>query len=415
MQEKNIVVLGAGFGGLRAAQNIDRGIRKLGLRDRYRVMLIDRQSQHTFTPLLYKLAASPDKDPERGVSALGYQIEALIAGTRISFMKDEVQRIDLGTGGIHLASGKELSCEYLLIAIGSEVNYFGIPGLENHAFALKSILHALRIRESLAKFFSERRKEIRVLVGGGGPTGIEFAAELKALESRYPEGRISVALVEAMPTLLPGFDPRLSSRASSRLEHLGVTVRTNEPIAKVTGNAAISEHGTVFPFDLFVWTGGVKAPAILKELSLKIESRGKIEVGEGMQCLPGTPDLHLRPMVYAIGDSVCFYHPKTQKPVPAIAHAAIVQARIAAHNILEDIAAREGKKRTRKHIPFVPREYPYVVPVGQYFGIAKVGSVIIYGTPAWLFDKLIHAKYLFSIMRPGRAFAVFVKALRLFD
>lgn len=411
MHQNNIIILGGGFSGLRAAKKIDRGIKKLRLQDQYRVVLVDRWKNHVFTPLLYRLAITKSVN---AIPLVAYDIVSLLSGTSVAFMEKEVTKIDLEREEIYFSDSEKISAAILLLALGSEVNYFNISHLEKTALSLKSSQDALRIREKVFGLLESGMREVRIVVGGGGPTGIELSIGLKQLNDRYPDRRISVTLLEATSTLLPGFDPRLPPLALHDLETAGVLVRTSEPVERVIANEIHSSHGTVFPFDVFIWTGGVKPPGLLNNFSLKREPRGKIEVGEGMQCIPGTSDLHLTPALYAIGDNVCFYHPRTQKPVPAVARAALSEADVAAQNILEDISFREGLIKTKHHISFSPEEYPYIIPTGRHRAIAKIGPFIFVGRIAWFLETLVHLRYLISIMPLPRAARTWFATFRAF-
>jgi len=175
-QIKNIVVLGAGFGGLRAARLLGKGVKKLGLSGAYRVILIDRNPYQTYTPTLYE-AATTSKTTANYLdlkSIVTLPVDGLIKGSGAEFMEDEVKSVDLVGGDIHCAKNN-LKFDYLVLAIGSVTNYFNIPGLEQHSMTLKTFMDAIKLRDKILDLYESGKEEIRVVIGGGGSTGVELA------------------------------------------------------------------------------------------------------------------------------------------------------------------------------------------------------------------------------------------------
>ena len=164
--------------------------------------------------------------------------------------------------------------------------------------------------------------------------------------------------------------------------------------------------GQEIDFDVLVWTGGVRANPILQGVPMKMRS-GRAEVGDGMVCLPQTPDLSFGQKIFAIGDMVCVMNDETGKPVPMVARAAIDQGLIVARNIERDI-------RTLPHITYRPGGFPYVIPVGGKYAVAKLGSFIITGFAGWVLKGLIELRYLSLIMSKTRALRIWLKGLLLF-
>jgi len=398
MAKKSIVVLGAGFGGLRAAMDAAKGLRARKLLDAYEVVLVDRSDCHLYTPLLY-MAAAPlgNETPD----LCTYDITTLIKGLPIRFVQSEVAAIDLPNGDVHLKNGEELKADFLVMALGSETNYFGIPGLQENSLPMKTIEQAVKIKETVFAAF-KKSGDVKIMVGGAGANGIELSAELRMLADKEQKKdknlRVTISLLEAMPTILPGLDAGLQKIAAARLARLGVQVMVNGKITAVgPGEIAIDGTGKI-PFDVFIWTGGIRTPDIITQLPLSKEPHGKPMAESGMVCLPATPDLKLYPMVYAIGDSVCFMNPKTKRPVPAVARAAITEGAVAAHNVLEEIKKAMHPTYTPKYRKYVPWDYPYVIPIGKNWAVAKAGPFVFAGTLAVIFKDLIELDYLTSVL-----------------
>jgi NADH dehydrogenase len=387
--KKNVVILGAGFGGLQVAMRIARDLRRAGLLDRYRVALMDRNAAQAYTPVLYEWAAAPNAPtPPKNVVL---DLFSLVKGLPISFMRGEVTEIDLVNGDIHLATGEELKAEFVVIALGSEANYFGIKGMQENTIPLKTFADAEKIRAALGDFLKNKPNP-RVVVGGAGSNGIELAGQIKFLHKNC-----DVMIVEAMPTILPGLAANLAAAVAKRLAKLGITVMVNSKIMGVEAGTVQLDGGKMIPFDLMIWAGGIKAPDLVSKLPLRAE-RGKPVAEMGMVCVPQTPDLKLYPMVYVLGDSVCFYDPKTGHPLPATAPIAMAQAKVVAANVMEEIKKKENPNHKPAPKTYSAIEYPYVIPVGGHWAAAQIGSVVFTGWPAWMFHQFIELDYLISVM-----------------
>lgn len=373
MDKRNIVVLGAGFGGLRTAMLMAKKLRKQNLLQKYNVVLIDRNDCHLYTPLLYKLAAASESAPQ-----CTYDITSLIAGLPIQFIQAGITAIDLVNGMVHLDNNQSVKTDFVVLAMGSETNDFGIQGLKENALQLKSAEQGLAIRTALLALFA-KQGQITIAVGGAGANGIELAAEIKVWadeeQKKNPSINMSVNLVEAMPTILTGFDTKLVAGAANRLAKIGVNVLTSAKITSVVPNKIMLDGGKEVPFELFIWTGGIKTPDLLTTLPLEQVGHGIPLARPSMMIAPAA-DAKLYPMVYGLGDSVAFINPKTDRRVPAVARVAILQADVVAHNIIEDAKRIEDQNYRQHYIPFVAGEYPYVIPITDGWAIAKLGPFV---------------------------------------
>ncbi len=276
----------------------------------------------------------------------------------------------------------------------------------------------MKIRDTIWKLAREKRGEIKVIIGGGGSTGVELAGELMAwcgeLEEEFKKCALRVQIIEAAPTILPDFEEKVIGLAEKRLRSLGVEIIAGRGIARAESKKIFLENGAEIPFDILVWAGGIKAPAILSTLPLELEQRGRAVVAQGMECLPQTPTLKLYGKIYGLGDSVCFYNPLTKKPLPAVARAALAEADVVAHNIVEEIKQLEAENYKLKIKNYRPQEYPYVIPIGGKWAIAKIGPLVISGFFAWIFKGLVELNYLASIMPFSRALRIWLKGLKIF-
>ncbi len=414
MPKKSIVVLGAGFGGLKAAFDLNRGLRRRDLLDQYEIHLVDRNSYHTYTPTLYEISTT-SKETANYVGLkqiVAFEIAELIKKTAINFIKAEIKELDLLGGDLHLANGSRLKCDYLILAAGSETNYFGIPGLAELSLPLKNFIDALTIRDRIVELIAGGKKNLKIVIGGGGSAGVEIAGELAEWSEELNEEsggfKSEISIIEAGPTMLPGFDPKIVSKAQRRLREIGIQLINNEAIDRALPDKVLLKSGAEISYDVLIWTGGVKASSLISPLPLKIEKRGRVEVAGKMECLPQTPNLKLYGKIYGIGDVVCFYDPKTGKPMPGVARAAIIQGGIAAHNVIADITGSGNYKE------YQPMNYPYVVPIGGKWALAKLGPLVIAGFFGWILKGLVELNYLLSIMPLSRAMKVWLHGLMIF-
>ncbi len=413
MNRKNtIVILGAGFGGLRAAIVLAKKIRRSGM-EHCELVLVDRNAYHTYTPTLYESATTSKETANYSdiKSLVTFPVETIVAPMGVEFIQSEVQSLDLQDGYVNLVNGRVLRPDHLILALGSETNYFDIPGLKEHSLTLKTFVDSLKIRDAVLEAV-QQKKDVRIVVGGGGSTGVELAGEIQEwfaeLADQFPGCRVRVTLVEAGPSLMLGFPGLIVEKIQGRLKGLGTEIITDQAIAKVAPEKILLAGGSELPYDLLIWTGGVKAASLMANLPLRLEKRGRVEVENQMRCLPQTPDLNLYGKVYGIGDAICFTDPTTGRPVPGVARAAISQADVAAHNVWCDIT---GDPRHRE---YRASEYPYVVPVGGKWAVAKLGPFIISGFAGWALKGLVELNYLLSIMPFWRAIRLWFKALLTF-
>ena len=241
---------------------------------------------------------------------------------------------------------------------------------------------------------------------------MELAGEIQVwlgeLKKEIKERDVKTTIIEASPTILPGFTEKIISAVGKRLQRLKVEIIANDPIEKVNPTKIVLKSRREVSYDILIWTGGVRASELVGALPLRIEKRGRVEVVGEMECLPQSSDLKLYGKIYAIGDIVCFYDPETGKPIPGVARAALSQASIVASNIIAGITNSGRYKQYR------PMNYPYIIPVGGKWAVAKIGSFTIIGFFGWLFKGLVELSYFCSIMAPGKGFKLWIKGLWIF-
>jgi len=373
-----IVIVGAGFGGLWAARRLARFP--------VDVILIDKNNYHTFFPILYQIAAA-EVEPEEIV----YPVRSIVRKLPgVRFIMAEVEQVNLAGRSLK-AGGIEIPYDYLVLAIGSVSNFFGVPGAEEYAFPLKTMEEGISLRNHILCCFerafmepdaARRRQELTFTIVGGGPTGLEFAGALSELirgplKKDYPGIDFSearVVLVEAKDSILPELPEQLRTYALERLRRMGVEVRLGAAVSRVSAAAVDFSDGSVIRTETVVWTSGVRADPAIRSWGLPQAAGGRVAVLPTLQ----SPD---HPNVYVVGDLA--YCEQNGRALPMIAPVAIQQGEAAAKNIAEQIAGRDPA-------PFLYRERGIMVTIGRNGGAAFLFGRPFTGFPAWLIWLFVH-------------------------
>lgn len=393
MDQKTIVVAGAGFGGLTAAVRLESSLRR---HPEWRVVLIDRHPYHLFTPALYEVSAIPRGEALLASlkTALAIPIREIIAGRRMTFVQGRIAAIDVSLRRVSLEDTRAISYDILVLALGSETNYFDITGLEEHACPIKTFDDAVKIRNRIEDLAAEK-PALRVVVGGAGPTGVELAGEFSNFLCRLGErlgiGRAcetEIVLIEAAENILPGFDAWAVRRARERLEKLGVTIQTKTRITAVTPAEIQCQNAPAVRYDLLIWTGGVAGNPFYQTLGLPLSNKKTLAVNEFLEVLPN---------VFAVGDGAGFIDPGTGALLPWNIPVAEASGRRVAQNIVRRVRGLPPK-------PFRPlRRYPYILAVSRKYAIADLVFVRLSGLAGWIAKILVELRYLLSILPPARA------------
>src|SRR3989338_2925062 len=377
-----ILILCGGFGGVRCALDLDKKFK-----EQAQITLVDRNSYHLFLPSLYEVAAiyETNKDPftvkMRKTVCIPYK--DIFAGKKINFIQAEISAVDLKEKSVRTKGGEILSCDYLVIALGSQTADFGIPGVREYAYQFKNIDDAVAINVKIGKLIKkmdsgEKMDLLKILIGGAGFSGIEFAAEISGCikkmcrERGMRDKHAIITLIEAGPKILPMVSDRERVIISKHLTKLGVVLMEDSPIVEIGDGFVRLKNGQLLEGDMVVWTAGIKANEFLKSIdSLPLTDNGKVVVDE---------NLRVRGLerVFAVGDNQEFIDPKTQKPVPALAYTAVDQGKVVAENIYNLL---NGKK-LKKYKPFYG---VWIAPVGGKFAIAHLwGGWLVTGFMGWL-------------------------------
>ncbi|MBI2097003.1 MAG: NAD(P)/FAD-dependent oxidoreductase [Candidatus Sungbacteria bacterium] len=391
--KKNIVIAGAGFGGITAALLLDKAFkRNRRLRDRYQIVIVNKHRSHLYTPALYEIASIP-----QGTRALDYvkssitiPLASIFDKTLVEWQEQQIVSIDRQRKEIRCDNGEEISYEYLLLALGSETAYFNIPGAQEHGYPLKTLADAVRLRDRIQDVIESKEPVAKIVIAGGGASGVEVAAEFEnficELRDMYhaPHNcQVEVTLVEAGPEILAGFDHWLVAKARQRLSRIGVTVKTHTAITAVEKDKITLKDASTLPYTVLVWAGGVRASSVLTTLGVTLTPK---------QSVPVNSYLEVEPKIFAIGDNAAFVDPRTHRPLPWNVPIAEAEAKIAATNIIADI---KGKPKR----PFFPsKKYPFILAVGRKYAIADLIFLRESGILAWALKQLVELRYLMFIL-----------------
>jgi NADH dehydrogenase len=389
MKKMQVVILGAGYGGLYTALKLERLLKR---RKDWEILLIDQNDYHQLKTELHEVAAE-----RKTFEAVTIPFKTLLRHKQINFMRAEATHIDFDHKTVTTTQGN-VNYDKLVIALGSETEFFGVPGLREHAFTLASISDAQRIRGHIRKMFVQSAKEtnekvrqtiLTFAVGGGGFTGVELATELAdyiarlAEETNIGKDEPRLIVVEAGGSILPGFDVKLANRAFRVLESRGVRLMLKTPVVAFDGNTIRLKTNEEIQTKTLIWTGGVRANALVANSGLKCGPRGRVVVNPFSESVDYAG-------VYLVGDNSLVLDSATGRPLAPTAQLALQQAETVAFNICAELT---GKRRKR----FLPRVVGQFVSLGRHDAVGWVWKFRISGFPAWFLKRLSVLRYLYSV------------------
>lgn len=410
-----IVIAGAGFGGIRTAFDLNNFFKKNpALAQKYNLYLIDQNDYHLYVPAIYEIAATTYDDASvmKLKEAVALPLEKIFPPANLlKFYQAKITKIDVANNKIILNDRVQLKFDYLVMALGAETNFYGIPGLKEKALTLNNLNSAITIRNEIEKKFCEAlgsKKIFKIVLGGGGVTGVELAGEmcgyLKKLNKKYDGGlKPLTTIIEGQKDILPGFDPKLVLWARKRLHKLGVNIVVGDPIEEIRFESILTKSGGRFDFDVLVWSGGIKPNPLIETLPFEHDKRGRVTVQENF-CPVFKGGNKMCSNIFVIGDNCCHLRHQT---LPQTAQMAIDQGQ----HIARLIWAGIKKKPLPKYQPI---HNSYILPIGGKFALADLGSVKLKGFFIWVLKELVFLDYLTSILPLHQAITHWLKAVRLF-
>lgn len=381
-----VLVLGGGFAGVEAARYLDRTAAK---QSDVEVTLVSRDNFSLFTPMLHEVVAS-DLEPADICNPLRKLLR------RVTVLSGDVKTIDLAARRVTISYGirvltRELPFDYLVLALGSETNYFGIPGVAEHALGIKTLSDAVMLRAgviamleaaSVEPHVGRQKRMLTFVVVGGGFAGVETVGAINDLarESLRHYGRIDpnevrVLLIHGDPVILPELGQALGLYAQEQLRKRQVEIKLKTKVIAYADGMVRCDDGEAVPADMLVWAGGVSPSPILKDMPLEL-LRGRVLVDSTLE-VPRFPG------VWAVGDCAAIIDPISKAPYPPTAQHAVREGRRAAQNIC---ARLQGKRAT----PFVYKTPGQLAAIGRRTGVARIFGLKFSGIVGWVLWRTVY-------------------------
>jgi NADH:ubiquinone reductase (H+-translocating) len=365
-----ILIVGGGFGGLAVARGLARmfdGSKDVG------VALVDHRNYTTFWPMVPSVIPSNAE-----VRHVAHSLRRILKPLGIEFFQDEVEEVDFETRRLKAAE-RDYPYDYLVLAPGSRTTFFGTPGAEENAMDIKGLHDALRVRSHVIDRFEEAEHLedrapddlLTFVVVGGGPTGVEAAADthdliFDVLEGDYTNvdfGSVRVVLVNAGDNILKGLDAPLVHAATRRLASQRIEVINDAKVAEIRPDAVVISDGRTIPTRTTIWAAGTESPPLVGNLDVQKDHRGRILIDQYLR-------VKGRPGVYAVGDCTSIQY--DGPPVPALAQAAEQEGTLAASNLAAEIEDKAS-------VPFRYRSVGQLVDLGEGSALVDILGVNLSG------------------------------------
>lgn len=391
MVKKTIVIAGVGFAGITCAQQLQKALRN---NPSIELVLINEDNFLLFRPMLPQVASGAIKTrnvliPLRSI---------LDMKKSVRFYEGRVKDIDpvakkVSVWGTPEKPGFVLDYDYLVVALGSETNFYGMTDIEKHAFRMKTLYDAVAVRNRVIDMLEQadnatdeqtKRSLLTFIIVGGGFSGIETAGELYDLlddaVQRYQSinmDMVSVVVVEGRPAILSGFDESLTKFAHELLDQKGIVIKLQARVASFNGNEAdIRREGNseIISAKTLIWTAGLTPANTVQRSVFRMDS-GKIMVDDYLEAV-GYPG------VFVAGDCAMFMDPDTGRPYPPTGQMATAQGKTAAINLSATINGTPKKK-------FVYKPLGHMAVIGKRTAIAQVFGINMHGVIAWMLWRAV--------------------------
>jgi len=376
-----VLILGGGFAGIGV-------VKKLKDADAD-VVLVDRHDYHTFQPLLYQLATGLLE-----TTAVGHSLRDLVKDQdNATIHEAAVTAIDLDAKEVRFEGLAPVTYDYLVLALGAEVNFFGTEGADEHAFPMYTLPNAVKLKNHVLERWEAADKDsalvddgaLTAVVVGGGPTGVETAGAIAELyRSNFvkdypdlPQEKARVVLVEAGDEIFAMFKPNLREYAKDALEQRTVEVVTGARVQSVSSTRVTLASGEVIPAHTLVWGAGLQGNSLVQSLGIELERGNRIAVGPDLE-LPGHAG------VYIVGDIAAITDSKTEQVLPQLGSVALQSG----EHVGEAIARRVAGKPTKA---FAYRDKGTMAAIGRHAAVVQMlGGKTMKGRKAQLAWRTVH-------------------------
>lgn len=357
--KQHVVIVGAGFGGVHLAKELDK--------EKLRITLVDQHNYHLFQPLLYQVSTAVLSAGE-----IAYPTREFFKDYKnVEFFLAKATGVDQTRRAL-LTDHGEIPYDYLVLAAGATTNFFGNESVARNSFAMKTLEEAITLRSHIIHEFEraskktdpsmtdERRRHLNFVIVGGGATGIEMAGALAELIDIFKKefhsidfDEVHVSLLEAMGSVLPMVPPDLQQHTIDVLRKKGVDVRLNTAVTEYDGNDLKLASGETIATKTVIWAAGVRAQDFIKDCGGEVDRAGRVVVEENL-LVKGSE------RVFAIGDCANFHH-GTERPLPTVAPVATQEAAQVKKNIMALISGRSPDQLGK----FVYRDLGAMATIGK--------------------------------------------------
>jgi NADH:ubiquinone reductase (H+-translocating) len=351
---QKVLIVGGGFAGTKAALELANA-------SKYDVTLLSDQDSFRYYPMLYKTATGGSQ------KASNIALSEILAGKDINLATDTAVELQREKKQVKCASGKTYSYDILVVALGSVTNFFGITGLEENAYGIKTLGEAQKLRNHLhEQLLDEGKPDINYVVIGGGPTGVELAGSLPAYikhimkRHKLRDRKVNVVLVEALPRLMPRMSEKYSNAISKRLKRLGVKLLLNEKVLAETHDK-LKMSGESLASHTVIWTAGVAINPFIKANKFNLDEHGKVEVDEFLQAEED---------VFVLGDNA-------GTEFSGMAQTALHDGKFVAKNLLRRASGESAER-------YKPKKPIYITPAGRRWAAVSWGKRDFFGIFGWV-------------------------------
>jgi NADH dehydrogenase len=353
-KKQKVVIVGAGFAGLKTALDLSK-------QPDFDITLISENDEFRYYPSLYRTATGAGRE----VSSI--PLEEILERKTVKFVQARVTGLDRAQKQVKTKDGKEFTYDYLVLALGVVTNYFGIPGLEERSFGIKSLEDAEELKKHLHRqIIDERKPDLHYVVIGGGPTGVELAGALGEYmhyicsQHDIRKRNIHVDLVEASPRVLARSSRRISRRVAKQLRRSGVRLYLKSRVEGQTADE-LKVNGKSIRSHTVVWTAGVTNNPFFSEQNFQTSPTGKVRVNQYLQA---------EPSIFVIGDNA-------DTPYSGMAQTAIYDGEYMAQSLVNIVVNKRSPE------PYVAKKPVYVFPAGPGWAAVQWGRLRLYGHIGW--------------------------------
>jgi NADH dehydrogenase len=353
MKKEKVLIVGGGFGGVKAALDLSGD-------KRFDVTLVSDHPSLRYYPTLFHTATGGSR------SNASIPFDTLFGDKKLTVYIDRAVSLDRRAKTLATAGKLNLSYDTLILGLGVVTNYFGIDGLEEYAFGIKSVHEAERFKHHLhQQMLDDARPDLNYVIVGAGPTGIELAGALPAYlrhimkEHGLPRRKINIAIVEALPRLLPRLPKDVSRAVRRRLRKLGIKIMLGQRVEGLRADS-LTVNGIAIPTETVIWTAGVTTNPFFKDNHFVIANHGKVAVDAFLQ----TED-----NIFVVGDNA-------NTPYSGLAQTALRDGAFVARNLKRRAAGKDMKSYNAKR-PIS------VIPAGPRWAAVMWGKLHLYGWLGW--------------------------------